>query len=302
VSNHVDTINALRKLIDSGNFSANEKKGRLYHVELAPKPDEYLLWDKPLSEQSEKVKAVLDLPSMEEARRIVDDPTWRGSKYNSRTNKALMVVNRYKGSHLYQEFSNRIGRELSEKSGGAIRNESDDKAASAYLHSLGIRGIKYLDATSRGKGDGNYNYVIFSDSDIEIKEVMEKKARYQGSLKDWPADAKGNVIGYRSEEYGSTAAMPGTNVSGTEVADGISQRPRTSRDFSAHQRRPASHYQRRSSSSKTNRSTCYRKKRPSWTRSRTGIPNGPSSINRRGSIPGRLTIIGVQKKRPFRMN
>ena len=34
--------------------------GKLYQVELAPKDDEYLLWDKPLSEQSEKVKAALE--------------------------------------------------------------------------------------------------------------------------------------------------------------------------------------------------------------------------------------------------
>ena len=33
--------------------------GKLYEVELAPKQDEYLLWDKPLSEQSEKVKRAL---------------------------------------------------------------------------------------------------------------------------------------------------------------------------------------------------------------------------------------------------
>ena len=33
-----------------------KSSGKLYEVELAPKQDEYLLWDKPLSEQSDKVR------------------------------------------------------------------------------------------------------------------------------------------------------------------------------------------------------------------------------------------------------
>ena len=37
-----------------------KRTGKLYQVELAPKEDEYLLWDRPLSEQSEKVKAAFE--------------------------------------------------------------------------------------------------------------------------------------------------------------------------------------------------------------------------------------------------
>ena len=43
-----------------------------------------------------------------------------------------------------------------------------DQAASEYLNSIGIKGIKYLDGTSRGAGDGSYNYVIFDDAAVEI--------------------------------------------------------------------------------------------------------------------------------------
>ena len=50
-----------------------------------------------------------------------------------------------------------------------------NKAASEYLHSIGIRGIKYLDGSSRAKGEGAYNYVIFDDKDIDIKAKFSKQ-------------------------------------------------------------------------------------------------------------------------------
>ena len=106
-------------------------KGTLYQVDLAPKETEYLLWDKPLSDQSEFVTKALEkqfsLASFNEDFRTA------GEFYNSR----------------------RRGRDNGEK-------------ASKQLQSLGIRGIKYLDGSSRGAGEGDYNYVIFSDDDITI--------------------------------------------------------------------------------------------------------------------------------------
>jgi len=50
-----------------------DNSGKLYQVELAPAEDEYLLWDKPLSEQSDRVKAALN----------IYPETWTGDKvYN----------------------------------------------------------------------------------------------------------------------------------------------------------------------------------------------------------------------------
>jgi hypothetical protein len=40
--------------------------------------------------------------------------------------------------------------------------------ASNVLREAGIPGIKYLDAGSRGAGDGTRNYVVFDDSLIDI--------------------------------------------------------------------------------------------------------------------------------------
>lgn len=128
----VDSI----KRVDVNGF---QSLGNLYEVDLAPKEDEYLLWDKPLSEQSEKVKKALQNVD----RNIIDS--------------ANMQAKYPKARELYYEFQNIDSTGI-----------KSDKATSEYLHSLGIRGIKYLDGSSRGKGDGNYNYVIFDEQDVSI--------------------------------------------------------------------------------------------------------------------------------------
>lgn len=156
------------------------KLGTLYQVELVPKEDEYLLWDKPLSEQSEKVQAALANIPTEVNMKQTGEQFYTGDEMSWATLKAR---------HL--------------------DDTSTDKAASDYLHSLGIRGIKYLNGSSRNNMEqmqsvlqnslnfyrsarkgGNteqaerwkerykearkklndaYNYVIFNDADVEIK-------------------------------------------------------------------------------------------------------------------------------------
>lgn len=120
--------------------------GKLYEVELAPEQDEYLLWDRPLSEQSDKVKSNL---------------------------KAFVNVDEMSG---WAKLSGReLYRAVQERNGLLV---GSDKAASEYLHSLGIRGIKYLDGSSRGKGEGNFNYVIFDDKDISITAKFSRAPKY----------------------------------------------------------------------------------------------------------------------------
>ena len=57
------------------------------------------------------------------------------------------------GGEFYKALSGKLGSE---------------KAASEYLHSIGIRGIRYLDGSSRSAGEGSHNYVIFDDKDVSI--------------------------------------------------------------------------------------------------------------------------------------
>lgn len=116
--------------------------GKLYQVELAPEPDEYLLWDKPYQQQSDKVKEALNKAFKDKGYPIDNDGT--PLIFNATLND---------GNSLYASIST--------ASGGANKG-------SEVLHRYGIRGIKYLDGTSRSKGEGAYNYVLFSDDDVSI--------------------------------------------------------------------------------------------------------------------------------------
>lgn len=121
--------------------------GKLYEVELAPEQDEYLLWDKPLSEQPEFIKNI----AFKEYG-FTDNDIER-AKYSPA-----------RASYISEKMSG-TGQTLYTKLAAEKRSQ---KAASEYLHSLGIRGIKYLDGSSRAKGEGAYNYVIFDDNDVSI--------------------------------------------------------------------------------------------------------------------------------------
>jgi hypothetical protein len=64
------------------------------------------------------------------------------------------------GERLYKVLSNRY---------------NSDKDASLELKKYGIKGHKYLDQFSRNKGEGSYNYVIWSDEAIK---VLDKEDYY----------------------------------------------------------------------------------------------------------------------------
>lgn len=132
----------------------NVSKGRLYQVELAPAQDEYLDWDKPLSEQSEKVKAAL--ASVAERFELRDDDS---------------------GASIYKIIS------TADADAARDNDQANDKAASEYLHSIGIRGIRYLDGSSRSAGEGNSNFVIFDDSDVSITEKFKRGNAQSGQPK-----------------------------------------------------------------------------------------------------------------------
>lgn len=104
--------------------------GSLYQVDV---PDQHIAsmlhWEKPMSEQPPAVRAALG----------ADDP-----------NAGLVNANpTMTGQQLYNELSLAMG--------------GRDKA-SQFLNSQGIPGIRYLDAGSRGVGDGTYNTVLFDPS------------------------------------------------------------------------------------------------------------------------------------------
>ena len=52
---------------------------------------------------------------------------------------------------------------------GKLTGGKGQKSASDFLRGIGIKGIKYLDATSRKEGEGSHNYVVFDDKLVNVK-------------------------------------------------------------------------------------------------------------------------------------
>jgi len=169
------------------------KKGNLFEVSLLPNESDLLDWDKPLIEQSQFIKNKLidtginfepkfiakiiegkkqittDFPDGTTFKIEQNKEHWivkvgrTKTKLESEIDAIKFVTECYKqglsdGDDLYTALSTRCG---------------SSKAASHYLYTIGIPGIKYFDGQSRDQGEGTYNYVIFSDTDIEIQKKYQ---------------------------------------------------------------------------------------------------------------------------------
>ena len=135
------------RLLQGG--SSAKIDGNLYTAELDVEPEDLLDWDKPISEQSPKVKAALQSVS--------DNWLWQDAisrKGGERVGGALYSTLR--ATFPDAEFS-RDGVDASKK-------------ASEALLAAGIPGIRYLDGGSRSEGQGTYNYVAFDENLIRITE------------------------------------------------------------------------------------------------------------------------------------
>lgn len=121
--------------------------GQVFKVEI---PDEnYLLWDRPLTDQPKDLEHVLD------------DMVNRETDYH----KASLLSRYFDNPDNLRKTGEEFYHELTELLG-------DPQSASMALDRVGISGIKYLDADSRGTGEGTYNYVIFDDEAIRILDTL----------------------------------------------------------------------------------------------------------------------------------
>jgi hypothetical protein len=179
--NQSDFLDAI-SLLKTGN-----QNGRLYQVELAPSEDEYLDWDKPLSEQSELVRDALIAAYTNAstpknmARRFVDDEKGRT------------------GEDFYREMQN---RRFADEFG-----EGSAKSASDYLHSIGIRGIRYLDGSSRDQSGTKWkDGVDPSKYDKMAKGVAENYLRERGNVSEAIKRLKADALASKAKQYSDAAA------------------------------------------------------------------------------------------------
>ena len=133
----VEKLESLRGKVEVKN------EGQLYSVEI-PEDEDLLDWDKPLSEQPQKVRDALELHRAEfEMER--GTPT---SKHPD--------LKTY-GSTIYGHIEEMLG---------------SPQAASEYLLKLGIPGLRYLDGNSRDKGEGSHNYVIWDEDNLTDRKSV----------------------------------------------------------------------------------------------------------------------------------
>ena len=144
-----DYIKVGKKALDMPVKFDTTEPGSLYKVELAPKENEYLLWDKPLSEQPKGVREKVK-------------------------NLLLKTEDESGFDFTYGRPSDRVetGEEVYRGLAGLNRSNNPNATTSAALKEAGIPGIKYLDGSSRSKGEGDYNYVIFDEADVAITEKL----------------------------------------------------------------------------------------------------------------------------------
>jgi hypothetical protein len=150
--------------------------GGVYEVELAPKDHEYLMHDLPLNQQSKTVKNAL-LKTLGEGSKfktlLQTSKLYPLSKQKSAL-KGEGTEKGVSGKEFYQLLTNSYLDDL--KPNRTVAS----KQASQYLDTLGVKGIKYVDGSTRYKTtEKSYNYVIFDDKNVDIETRFAKKKSQQ---------------------------------------------------------------------------------------------------------------------------
>lgn len=184
-------------LIEQGNLPTIENpQGHMYEVGINANPDHFLDWDKPLSEQSPHVRKALakaGVPTVGRWQQHDDGtlgyysaqgqqgtvrPYDRGMGDGPEFLASYDTLNNGRGSQRFktqQEAQQFLEQSAPIEAGRGAdiyqtmrKQNSSDAAISQALHEAGIHGISYLDAGSRGAGEGSRNHVVFNPEKIEI--------------------------------------------------------------------------------------------------------------------------------------
>jgi hypothetical protein len=131
--------------IDVQENGKNGPEGSLMRVAANVRDEEYLDWDKPLSEQSA----------------LVDKALRASEHFKARNGRFLAEGETGKG--LYEHLETVLG---------------SDKKASEYLDSIGIKGIKFLDANSRGSMKNSTLYIDGKEIVPSIRTPMAESSAH----------------------------------------------------------------------------------------------------------------------------
>jgi hypothetical protein len=129
------------------NKGAKLSKGSLYEVNIKASPDELIDWDVPIKKQSKAVQEKVD----------------KLMKLNPKDYQTREMPHAMSKIYFRKE-GNPHGTDLITY----LHSNFGFKETPKILESVGIKGIKYDDAFSRGKKGGTSNYVIFDPRIIEI--------------------------------------------------------------------------------------------------------------------------------------
>ena len=176
-------------------------QGYLYKMNIPDETiDKMLDWDKPLFQQSDQVKRILDNGSDPELiQKKIDALHSSLQKFDGDDDLLGLFTGTVKTPPINQKIYKEIERLTNEKlkaenlinrlaefrkrdrdtrayRQGSLKGKDfynhlgGGEAASEYLNSLGIPGIKYLDGNSRAAGQGSRNFVSFTPDHIEMLE------------------------------------------------------------------------------------------------------------------------------------
>jgi hypothetical protein len=173
---------ALEAAIKAGDVKLDP--GHMYEVNINADPNQFLDWDKPLSEQPDLINRIvsayggkealiakanefeeLSVKTLQNRSDVSLREAWDAMHKDPQVKlgELLLQMDKPKNPFGYDAASKVTGERLHDAFARRGRQE-----ASAKLNEMGIPGIKYLDAGSRGAGDGTRNFVVFDDKLISI--------------------------------------------------------------------------------------------------------------------------------------
>lgn len=157
---------ALADRVETGDL-AFKRPGRMYEVKINADPEHFLDWDKPLSQQSEKVRKAIGYDLSPEVGATAH-------KYATELEDIYGQLGRMQGgdpklvaraNQLEDALAKIDPKGLSQL---RINSLADGPETTARLREAGIPGIRYKDAMSRGSEGGTSNYVVFDDALVSI--------------------------------------------------------------------------------------------------------------------------------------